>query len=177
MGLQYTLLDDTTRALMLAELADDIAGGTLYLSPRLSVNGQLKYRDLLEMAFRSHDDDWLANQLRGVGVLNDTLQRKKPSGGFTTVKMPVNASETLAEGEFNRFYCRGICCRATTESNDKVIAYRAKQVDTPRSESQALIGRSFTASAILVDLRSNPGLDTIFGLPPGPNSGLSLKFP
>src|SRR6266851_5569734 len=31
--------------------------------------------------------------------------------------------------------------------------------------------------ALLTDLRSNPGVDTALGLPPGPNSGLSARLP
>ncbi|BBI63173.1 hypothetical protein HSBAA_44790 [Vreelandella sulfidaeris] len=42
-------------------------------------------------------------------------ERKKPKGGTTIAKIPVTANETLAEGEFNRFYARGFCQRAIKE--------------------------------------------------------------
>jgi hypothetical protein len=91
--------------------------------------------------------------------------------------VPATAPETLAEGEFNRFYIRGLCVRALAEGITELVIYRAKQVENPRSESTAKIGLKISAQALLTDLRANPGVDTALGLPPGPNSGLSVKLP
>ena len=57
------------------------------------------------------------------------------------------------------------------------MVYRAKEVVNPRAESVALIGKSLLAKQLLDDLRSNIGTDAALGLPPGPNSGLSVKLP
>jgi hypothetical protein len=57
-----------------------------------------------------------------------------------------------------------------------VFVYRAKEVVNPRAESVALIGKSLPAKQLLDDLRTNIGTDTALGLPPGPNSGLSVKL-
>ena len=128
-------------------------------------------------AVRSGTDASLASDLRVPGRLNATEERKKPKGGTTTAQVPVIASETLAEGELNRFYARGLCRRAMKEGIPAVVVYRAKEVANPRAESLALIGKSLPVDQLLDDLRASVGTDTALGLPPGPNSGLSVKLP
>lgn len=46
-----------------------------------------------------------------------------------------------------------------------------------RSASEAMIGSHIDPHALLEDLRTHQGIDTALGLPPGPNSGLSVKLP
>jgi hypothetical protein len=103
--------------------------------------------------------------------------RRAASGKTTVAKVPVTAPDTLAEGEFNRFYCRGVCLRAISEGKTHVRVYRAKHVDNPRPESQAKIGALAEAEKLLSDLRANPGVEPALGIPPGPNSGLSIQLP
>lgn len=55
--------------------------------------------------------------------------------------------------------------------------YRAKQVAEPRAASQAKIGQMVNPGDILNDLRSTQGVEPALGLPPGPNSGLTLRLP
>lgn len=45
------------------------------------------------------------------------------------VKVPVTAPETLSEGEFNRFYARGLCRVAISLGIAAVQVYRAKGRD------------------------------------------------
>ncbi len=82
----------------------------------------------------------------------------------------------LAEGEFNRFYIRAVCARAVADGISGVVVYRAKSVEHARSESERKIGQTVDPSAVLNDLRAHPGVDTALGLPPGPNSGLSIAL-
>jgi hypothetical protein len=91
--------------------------------------------------------------------------------------MRSNAHEMLAEGEFNRFYIRALCLRAIEDGIPDVVVYRAKPVENPRSESQQKIDEHVSPEALLRDLRIHPGVDTALGLPPGPNSGLSVRLP
>lgn len=169
-------LDAQTRNHIMAEIRADIAAAKLYLSNRLTVRGRGEYAQLLQQAAESHDDSWLANQLRNGGRLNEMEERRKPNGGTTMVRVPVTAPQTLAEGEFNRFYIRGLCIRATAAGISELIVYRAKKVENPRPESAIKIGQRISAQALLGDLRANPGVDTVLGLPPGPNFGLSVKL-
>lgn len=169
-------LDATTRKHMQAEVEMDISMDKLYKSPRLSPEGVVHYPNLLRTAVSSGSDATFAHSLRQSGILNATEERKKPTGGVSIAKIPVTAPDTLAEGEFNRFYARGLCARAIAEKVDTVTVYRAKEVQNPRSESEALIGQTFSAEKLLQDLRQHIGTDTALGLPSGPNSGLSVRL-
>jgi hypothetical protein len=176
--LELVNLGDRVRGLMIEEVDRDIENGTLYINPRrLSPTGQQDYPGLLKETVLLHDDAWLADQLRQEGRMNRTMQRAKPKGGYTTVPVPVNAPDTLAEGEFNRFYARGLCRSAIEDGTPDLVIYRAKQVSTPREESEARIGTTINAQALLDDLRANPGKDTWLGIPAGPNSGISVRLP
>jgi hypothetical protein len=73
---------------------------------------------------------------------------------MTLAKVPITAPETLAEGEFNRFYARGLCLRAMAQGIESLVVYRAKDVVNPRPESVALIGKSLPAKQLLDDLRA-----------------------
>lgn len=176
MALQLANLDEHTRTLMVEELDIDVANGDVYLSPRLNHRGRVEYELLLRTAFLAGDDQSLADEIRSRGLLNASEQRRKPSGGFSTARVPVSAPETLAEGEFNRFYVRALCRRVIDEGVGGLEVYRAKTVSNPRSTSEAMIGRRVDADGLLQDLRTHPGVDTSLGLPAGPNSGLSVRL-
>lgn len=177
MALSLVNLDEQTRQFMLNEVEHDLANDQLYISPRLNPQGRIAYPELLKRAITTEGDDWLGKQLRFGNMMNPMEQRRKPKGGFVTVKVPVTAPDTLAEGEYNRFYVRGLCVRAIGEGITSLEIYRAKAVMQPRSDSQAKIGTKIDARALLDDLRVSVGIDTALGLPPGPNSGLSVKIP
>jgi hypothetical protein len=177
MGLKLDNLDDRTRALMVAEIDRDIAANRLYLSPRLNGKGQVEYPSLIKQASFDRSDTWLSQQLRVNHLLNPVEQRRRPKGGFTMVRVPETAPDTLAEGELNRYYIRAVCVRAIEDGIESVEVYRAKAVAAPRRESQMLIGEMVDPHTLLADLRTNTGVDTALGLPGGPNSGLSVRLP
>lgn len=89
--------------------------------------------------------------------------------------MPDNACETLAEGEFNRYYIRGVCRRAIDEGIGEVEVYREKLVEDPRPESQRKIGQRIKADVLLEDLRKSVGKPPTLGIPQ-PNSGLTVRL-
>lgn len=169
-------LDDRTRHFMLLELRDDMGRGNLYLSPRLTNRGIADWPALLSEAVEHGNDTTLAAQLRVSGQLRLTEPRRKPKGGVTFADVPVTAAETLSEGEFNRFYIRGLCRRAIEDGISELIIYRAKAVDAPRPESEARIGSRIDARKLLDDLRAKVGVDPALGVPAGPNSGLSVRL-
>lgn len=175
MGLNYQNLDERTRKYMLEEIEIVIGDGSIYISAYLTDQGKTEWPELLKQAAVNGSDATLALQLPG--RLLDKVQRRTPSGGFTMAKVPYTAPETMAEGEFNRFYVRAICRRAIDDGITSVIAYRAKEVAVPRPESQAKIGQTFDPKVILEDLRTSAGVEPSLGLPPGPNSGLTVKLP
>lgn len=169
-------MSDEVRAAMLAEVNDDDLAGRLITSTRLSARGVADYPDLLRRAVQEHDERWLAEQLNMGGRLNQTETRRTRKG-IHTVKVPYTAAQTLAEGELNRFFIRGLCVMVlAVDENSQLEVYRAKHVEQPRIESQRLIGKKVSAAKLLDDLRHNVGIDTALGIPAGPNSGLSVRI-
>ncbi len=175
MSIHHESLDAAVRELMVRELERDQGNGKLYVSPRLTSGGAQAWPQILREAMERHDDEWLASTLRERGLIKADEQRAKPKGGFTTAKVPHTAPDTLAEGEFNRFYARGLCAHVLESGGTEVEVYRGKAVDSPRPESEAMIGRRLPAQQLLEDLRNSPGVEPALGLPPGPNSGLTIR--
>ncbi|WET42396.1 hypothetical protein [Citrobacter enshiensis] len=123
---------------------------------------------MLEEASQN-DDAWLEQEILNRGLLATHYPRRKPnSTEMIQAKVPHNAAQTLAGGEFNRLYARGLSARAKAEGIEFVEAYRARHSENPRAESQAIIGKKFRPEAILEDLRNNPGVDTALGVPHWP---------
>ena len=176
MGLRLENLDGQTRRLMLEELDLDLADDSLYMSKYLSESGREAYPRLLREAIEHGTDDSLGVALAAAGAFRETYQRRNPRGGFTTAKVPHTAHETLAEGEFNRFYLRALCGRLLAAGAGTIEVYRARASVNPRSESEALIGAHLDPAPLLADLRANTFVDTALHLPPGPNSGLSGRI-
>jgi hypothetical protein len=167
-------LDAQTRHFMRLEFHRDIAEGTLYISPRLSPAGQSVYANELLDAIEHGSPESLAAALDSPRFFNPTEPRESEDGADRGVRVPDTAAVTLAEGEFNRFYIRGLCRRAMANGIDRLVVYRAKAVDDPRSESRQRIGTLLDPAALLEDLRER--VDTMFGVPTGPNSGLSVRI-
>ncbi|CAM3041911.1 hypothetical protein [Vibrio diazotrophicus] len=175
MSIQFNNLDSTTRNQMLNELNSDLENASIYYSSFLKQGFEGKWDELLTEAITEHDDGWLAHQIELNQLLVDSYQRKKPKGGYTTAKVPYTAPQTLAEGEFNRFYCRALCLRAIHEGK-MLSVYRGKAVEHARSESELMIGKVISPEELLKDLRTHIGVDTALGLPNGPNSGLTVQL-
>lgn len=174
MGLDYHNLDDYTRQLMLKEFNHDMECDNCYLSKRFNENGKACFVKIMPEHLLNGNDDTLAEALKS----NDcflTHEERKTKSGTILAKIPDTASQTFAEGEFNRFYIRGLSLRALEEGKQLEV-YRARNSSNPRPDSENLIGRKFDARNLLGDLRDNKGIDTAFGLPSGPNSGLSVKI-
>ncbi len=177
MPLNYFNLDARTRGFMAEEIEMAVNDGSIYLSNFLTDTGKRDWSRLLRDAAVNGSDATLAGQLTLNARLQTSYTKRKPRGGFTTAAVPVTAPETMAEGEFNRFYVRGLCRRAIDENIRQLIVYRAKPVDNPRPGSQEKIGTTIDPAILLADLRSSAGLEPSLGIPPGPNSGLSVRLP
>ena len=177
MSLYFVNLDDRTRQLMLEEVDYDISHNQLHISPFLSGQGQHDYVNLLKDAIQSGSDETLAEHLKQHRRLNRTIPRKNPKGGFSIASAPANAAEILAESEFNRFYIRALARRAIEDGITDLVVYRAKPVQNPRPQSEALIEATLPPQDLLADLRSHPDEPPTLGVPSGPNSGLSVRLP
>lgn len=173
MAFLFKDLDAKTRAFMLEEVAYDLECGSLYLSRRFNADGKENYPELITLAVEQHDEAWLADEIRSNDYMKE-VEIRQTKRGASRSSVPHNAAETFAEGEFNRFYIRGVCKRALENGDTEVEVYRAKAVRDPRYASQQKIGTKVSARQLLDDLRASPGVETALGLPAGPNSGLSV---
>ena len=121
--LRFENLIPEVRLLMAEEVQLSSADGTLYASPRLSSRGKIDYLGLLADAVANYDEAWLTRELRK----NSRIKTMELRLG-KEVSVPVTAAETLAEGEFNRFYIRALCLRAGEDGIKELTVFRAKPV-------------------------------------------------
>ncbi|PJZ43903.1 hypothetical protein [Leptospira brenneri] len=174
MTFQFPNLDSKTREYMKNEFDLDVSISKLYNSKRLNDLGRKMYSELLKEAIDNKTPEWLASEIIRLNLLK-THEERKTKTGTTMAKIPSNAHEMLAEGEFNRFYIRALC-KIAIEEKKIIKVVRGKQVSVPREESNQKLGSKCEPSLLLNDLRENIGVDTALGLPPGPNSGLTVAI-
>jgi hypothetical protein len=176
MAFDLSNLDEPTRLLMLEEFEMDSKAGTVVLSKVFSVQGASNYPAWMRAAIANGTDVTLTAALSTTGTFNATETYTTSTGKVMTRKVPINAAERFAEGEFNRFYARALCRRAIADGTGRLEVCRVKAVTNPRAESEAKIGTLVNAEVLLNDLRKNLGVEPALGIPAGPNSGLSVRL-
>ncbi len=174
MGLVYESISDETRAFMLQEFNSDIMNDTVYLRKRFNANGTRLYANFMIKHIKDGHDDGLSEDLNSNDFFT-THEERKTKTGTIMARVPDPASQTFAEGEFNRYYLRGLCLRSIKEKRQLQV-YRGRISENPRPNSEASIGSFIDPVQLLSDLRENKGVDTALGLPNGPNSGLTLRL-
>lgn len=148
----FQSLDPTTRTFMLDELDADLAGDGIYHGARLSVAGWSVYPALLRVALENGDAETFTSALSTAGIFNESELNPR-TGGIK--KVPSNAPVLLGEGEFNRYYERGVCARALSEGATAVEVYRGRASSQSRPESEAAIGTRPDAAQLLTLLRES----------------------
>ncbi len=174
MAFQFHELTSAVRRMMLDELYDDMAQGRIIYSRRLRPETEREWDALLEEAIQERNEAWLAFQLTRADILKSHEERHLANGTVVEAKVPWTAAQTLAEGEFNRYYARAICRLAKERGLTYVEVYRAKPVLTPRRRSQRFVGTLFHADTLYLDLRAHQEGSGALGLL-SPNSGLSIR--
>lgn len=170
----FTKLDAKTRTLMVEEIDLAQQSDNIYFSARFNALGNAGWGQWLKDAATQYDEHWLAFRLEVEGAMNHLETAAKPKGGYTVKHVPDTAAETMAEGQFNRFYMAAICRRSIDEGRATVRVYRAKHRSDPRPGSQSLDGTTRDANGLLEELRSKArslNCDLL-----KPNSGLSIDF-
>lgn len=175
MSLNLLNLDGRTRVLMLEELDYDMERNQLHINPYLSGQGVHDFANLLREAMEEGDETHLAEALNQKRRIARTAARQRPSGGYTTVTVPANAAEMIADDAFNRYYIRALCRRAL-DDGQQLIVYRAKAAHSPRPRSEELVETTVDPAMLLDDLRQHTGEETEMGIPGGPNSGISVHL-
>lgn len=171
--MNFESLTPEVRTHMLNEIDADSTADTLYRSKRLLDSAWPAYKTALTEAAKTGTEVTLAAAIaNGMLVSQETSTR---NGKPYLKAVPSNAAQTLAEGEFNRFYIRGVCLEAIA-TNRKIEVYRGKAVSSARSESELKLGHRPDPKLLLADLRKNIGLETFLGIPGGANSGISVRL-
>ncbi|MFB9991915.1 hypothetical protein ACFFLM_08040 [Deinococcus oregonensis] len=166
-------LDSVTRNSMVEEIELDISQGNLYRPERLSPYGAAHFHELLLEAARSSSPDQLAAQMARDGRFFNSTELR--SNGVQA-KVPSNAANILAEGEFNRYYLRGLAARAIAEGIPFLEIYRARESLNPRVSSEHRIGEHIPPGEVLTELRKTPVKGQKSSLIE-PGSGLSFRVP
>jgi hypothetical protein len=174
MPLQYENLDPTTRRFALAELDNDLSSGAFHVSERLRPEAVAEYQRLLRDAIRYYEDRWLEDNASD--LLIESESRRTRSGGTTTARLPQMAARLLAEGDFNRYYMRGVALRAIEEGRQVVEVYRARLSLEPRPESAGVEGTRIPATEVLDHLRGPLSPNTAVAPLGRTNSGLSVRL-
>jgi hypothetical protein len=174
MRFEFRDLDAATRRYMVEEIEAAIRDGNLYPSRRFTPAGVSQWPDLLLDAARGHDEHWLAYQMEVRSMMKGLEGSATPSGGYTVKHVPHTAAQTMAEGQFNRYYILGLCRRAVASGADEVVVYRAKPVTDPRPESEAMVGEHLNAAHLVEELR--PVQSSLGHYLLKPNSGLSVHL-
>ncbi|MFA6307351.1 MAG: hypothetical protein WCS88_03485 [Patescibacteria group bacterium] len=167
-------LDEKTRELMISEINWAIKNNELYYSTRFIDGQKEKWQQLLLEAAKNHNEHWLAFQIENNSMLKDFEEAEKPKGGYTIKHVPNTASETLASGQFNRYYILGLAQRAVLENKNALEVYRAKDSQEQRDGSEALIGRTFNPAELIEQLRTTQA--SFKSELAKPNSGISVKL-
>ena len=171
--MKYKKLDTSIRQIMDEEFKQDKQRNRLYSSPRLNDVGNKVYPDLLEKALLNGSDRSFANDLRDYNTLKNTEKMVNPFGGIRESKIPSDAPDNLAKGEFQRYYIRALCRKAIDQGIKRLQIISEKPIDALPDEVKVKIGRTVNPKDILEDLRENDYTRTRFGILE-PASDLSL---
>ena len=169
-------LDEKTRAYMLEAIDDADRIGNIYYSSRFNDTGRQEWLWLLKQAAREHDEQWLAEQVESNHLMRELEGGRTPRGNYSVKHIPQEAAaDTLAEGQFNRFYMLGLARRAKADGIGDLEVYRARETATPRPESQAMIGSLISVDEVEGQLRDTKASlkSPLLQL----RSGISLKLP
>lgn len=172
--MDYVDMCDRVRALMIEEVERD--GADLYGSSWFTDAGVSQWKGVLLNACSCGSDASLAAELRSKSFLVTHYQRKAKSG-YSTVAVPYNAHNTIAETNFSRMYLRGVCRYALEQGVTHLTGYRAMYVERPRPGSEEKIGMLFGAAEMLADIRATMSGAPVLGMPPGVGSGILARLP
>jgi hypothetical protein len=178
MAFNFLNLDTETRRLMLAEVERDEENKNLYPSKRFTDEGVAAYPSLLKEAIEHGTEASLAESLDKPEFFKEREMSTTKAGVPYSKEVSDIANLTYAEGEFNNYYMRALSLRAISEGGTLEI-YRAKEVESPRTDSELKIGDSINPTDFLQDLRDlqkNNFNYPATGWSRGANSGISVKM-
>ena len=185
--MEFKNLEGTTRRYMLEELEEDVREGRVVLNPLLTERGRAEYADLLAEALRHHDPSWLGSELRSGRRMHIAVEDADVRKGLPE-ELPVHEPDVLAEGDFNRYYVRGMCRRALAEGIDELrivkltkgpyasFVYQSGGLPGDERERTVDVANRVDPKWLLEKLREDPDEEMDFGIPGEPGSGLTVEF-
>lgn len=172
---KFKNLDPKTRSCMLQAIDEAEQSDNIYYSERFNDAGKKQWVSLLKEAVSAHNEHWLASQLEAKQLMTAQESARKSSGGYSIRNVPYTAAETMAEGQFNRFYILGLCKRAREEGISDLAVYRAQDRRQPRAESEDLIDTEIPIDEVEAQLKERTA--SLKSPLIQPNSGISMCLP
>lgn len=175
---RFDSLDPDVRRHMVAEINQDIENGRVHLSDLLTDAGREAWPNLLWEAAESHNDGWLAAQLRRHSYVtggNEPAAAAPRGKGNQGGKPADDPGTILAECEFNRLYIRGVCADVLAKGKQDVEICKGLPAGTLSSEASCRVGKKVPARKLLNSIRNNPDVESSLGAPSGTVSGLTVK--
>ncbi len=158
-------IDNRIRWLMIEELEQSEADATLFVPDFLTAEGREDYSSMFRSAILQRDEEWLADDLLGRGLVAASEAPARASGAAARPLSP-HVIRALVRGEYNRLYCRALCRAAMEDRVPELQVFRAEGVGNSTSEVGDYEGRMVRARALFDGLRTDT-LDAFLGLPQG----------
>jgi hypothetical protein len=179
MSMNYTELDEKTRAIMLSEFDAEQAGGNPYRSKALSPNGQQVFPQLMRDAIKQGTEVSLMSALADASLWNP-METYVRDGVLRERKLNVQQSaERLATTEFSTWYVRGLTKRLLNEGVNKCQVYRGAQPKWEPGECSEHEGQIVDVKTIYKNHRvrywPEPGNKDAFSIPFGPGCHHLIK--
>ncbi len=168
-------LNDETREHIVEALREAETSGNLYYGPHLKESARERFAALLKEAAEGHDGHWLGEQLNRQELMNKTEKHRTKAGKEVIQKMPAEAAENLAEGQFNRFYMLGLCEWAEFNGVTHLQVYRAKKLESPRPEAEYMVGKLIPVDDIESQLKERD--QSLYSMLADASAGLSVRIP
>jgi hypothetical protein len=172
---KFENLNSDTREYIVEAITEAEKSFNLYYGPHLKETAKGEFAALLKEAAAAHDEQWLTSQLHALDMMNKIEKHRTKAGKEVTQKMPPEAAENLAAGQFNRFYMLGLCIWAQYNDIPQLQVYRAKELPNPKPEAEYLVGKTIPVDDIEAQLKGRD--QSLYSLLADPNSGLSLRLP
>jgi len=186
-GLVYHHLDDAdVRAAMvhhwraeMASLSQSLARDAWPFGRTLSDAGWAVYLEVMPVALLEHDDAWLWRCLLDQQLWIERVHYERlGQSASARVNIPASAA-TLAVGEFNTAYVRGLAAVLLDHGVETCTVHRAGGAVEPRSECALLEGQAVRVQTIIDGHRASyfppPGRDGV-PAPVGPGCHHSIRM-
>jgi hypothetical protein len=180
MSFNFEQLNEETRAAMLSEFESEQRSERPYFGKHLSVAGVAAFPNLMKVAIVTGDEVWLADHLDNPLYWNPTENYERD--GIVRAKR-INlrqASERLANSEFNTWYVRGLARCGMQNGIELCEVYRAAQPKWEPADCKEHEGVEFRVADVYFGHRAKywpePGNPDALSVPFGPGCHHTIRL-